>query len=197
VGSVDDLAEFVASRCEVPREAVQLETASGLGSNRLTARIIVRLLRELRNTCERLTVPVESLLPVAGCDPGTVTHQFPLLADGPSTTSVVGKTGTLTNTDGGVAVLAGFARTGQGELLFCVAVPHAAGKLKGARHAEEKWVLDLLAAHGGSQPRQCAPELPTPDAGASIILLGDRVVPPPDGPAPGATPPSAADPATR
>jgi D-alanyl-D-alanine carboxypeptidase/D-alanyl-D-alanine-endopeptidase (penicillin-binding protein 4) len=197
LGPVDELATFVASRCEVPREAVQLETASGLGSNRLTARVIVRLLRELRSTCERLTVPVESLLPVAGCDPGTVTHQFPLLADGPSTTSVVGKTGTLTNTDGGIAVLAGFARTGQGELLFCVAVPHAAGKLKGARHAEEKWVLDLLGAHGGGQPRQCAPELPTPDAGASIILLGNRVIPPPDGPASGATLPSVAAPATR
>jgi hypothetical protein len=94
-------------------------------------------------------------------------------------------------------VLAGFARTGQGELLFCVAVPHAAGKLKGARHAEEKWVLDLLGAHGGGQPRQCAPELPTPDAGASIILLGNRVIPPPDGPASGATLPSVAAPATR
>ena len=196
LGSTDDLAQFVASRCEVPREAVQLETASGLGSNRMTARIIVRLLRELERTCERLAVPVESLLPVAGCDPGTVAHQFPLLSDGPNATSVVGKTGTLTSTDGGVAVLAGFARTAQGELLFCVAVPRAAGRLKGARHAEEKWVLDLLAAHGGGQPRQCAPELPAPDAGAAIILLGDRVIPPPAGPAPTPAPPSPATPAT-
>ena len=197
LGPADELAAFVASRCEVPREAVQFETTSGLGTNRLTARIIVCLLRHFRQTCERLAVPVESLLPVAGCDPGTVTRQFPLLADGPSTTSVVGKTGTLTNTDGGVAVLAGFARTAHGELAFCVAVPRAAGKLKGARHAEEKWVLDLIGTHGGGQPRQCAPELPPPDAGASIILLGDRVVPPPDGPAPAATPPAASAPANN
>ncbi len=192
LGPPGEMAAFVAARCEAPPEAVQFETTSGLGSNRLTARIIVRLLRELRATCIRLAIPVESLLPVAGCDPGTVTRQFPLLSDGPSTTSVVGKTGTLTSTDGGIAVLAGFARTGEGEILFCVAVPHAAGKLKGARHAEEKWVLDLLQAHGGGQPRQCAPELPAPDTGASIIELGDRVIPPVDAPDSVAPPPASA-----
>ena len=197
LGPTDEFAAFVAGRCGVAREAVQFETTSGLGTNRLTPRVIVRLLREFRQTCDRLAVPMESLLPVAGCEPSTVTHQFPLLADGPSTASVVGKTGTLTNTDGGVAVLAGVARTAQGELIFCVAAPRAAGKLKGSRHAEEKWLLELIEAHGGAQARQCAPELPTPDAGASVILLGDRVIPPPDGPPPGATPPSAATPTNK
>jgi len=190
LGSTDDFAAFVADRCGVAREAVQFETTSGLGTNRLTPRVIVRLLRELRQTCDRLAVPMESLLPVAGCEPSTVTRLFPLLADGPSAASVVGKTGTLTNTDGGVAVLAGFARTGQGELLFCVAAPRAAGKLKGSRYAEEKWLLGLIEAHGGGQPHQCAPELPTPDAGASVILLGNRVIPPPANPTASSTPPS-------
>ena len=141
-------------------------------------------------------MPVESVLPVAGCDPGTVTHFFPLLANGPNTTSVIGKTGTLTNTDGGVAVLAGFARTGRGELFFCVAVPNAAGRLKGARRAEEQWVLDFLAANGGGQPHPCARR--RSDAGANIILLGDHVLPPPDGtssaaPAPQPTAPCQVD----
>jgi D-alanyl-D-alanine carboxypeptidase/D-alanyl-D-alanine-endopeptidase (penicillin-binding protein 4) len=181
VGPVDDLAAFVAERCGVPRDSVELQTASGLGENRLTPRLIVHLLREFKKTCERLHLSVESLLPVAGCDPGTVNHQFPELADGPNTTAVVGKTGTLTTTDGGIAVLAGIARTGQGDLLFCVAVPHAGGRLKGARYAEEKWVLDLLAAHGGGQPRPCAGLLTFPDTGASVILLGDHVLPPPEG----------------
>ena len=156
-----------------------MQTASGLGENRLTPRLIVHLLREFKNTCERLHLPVESLLPVAGCDPGTVTHQFPELADGPNTTAVVGKTGTLTTTDGGIAVLAGIARTGQGDLVFCVAVPHAGGRLRGARRAEERWVLDLLGTHGGGQPRPCSGLLTTPDTGASVILVGDRAVSPP------------------
>jgi len=187
IGPVNELADMVATRCNVPRDEVQLETASGLGSNRLTPRIIVRLLREFRATCERLKVPLQSVLPVAGCDPGTVSRFFPLLASDPNTTSVLGKTGTLTNTDGGVAVLAGFARTSRGDYVFCVAVPHAAGRLKGARRAEEQWVVDFLGQNGGAQPRPCAPPLAGPDAGANIILLGDHVLPPvsaPVGPAP-------------
>ncbi len=180
LGSVDDLADMVATRCGVPREEVELETASGLGSNRLTPRIIVRLLREFRVTCQRVGVPLESVLAVAGCDPGTVSRFFPLLTSDRNTTSVVAKTGTLTSTDGGVAVLAGFARTARGDYAFCVAVPRAAGRLKGARRAEEKWVVDFLDRNGGGLPHQCAPPLAGPDAGASIILLGDHVLPPPD-----------------
>ncbi|OYV99788.1 MAG: hypothetical protein B7Z61_14050, partial [Acidobacteria bacterium 37-71-11] len=53
---------------------------------------------------------------------------------------------------------------------------------RGARYAEEKWVLDLLAAHGGGQPRPCGGLLTAPDTGASVIMLGDHVLPPPDGP---------------
>ena len=41
--------------------------------------------------------------------------------------SVVAKTGTLTSTDGGAAVLAGFVNTGKGDLAFCVAAPRASG----------------------------------------------------------------------
>jgi D-alanyl-D-alanine carboxypeptidase/D-alanyl-D-alanine-endopeptidase (penicillin-binding protein 4) len=197
IGSTDEFAAFVADRCGVARDAVHFETTSGLGTNRLSPRMIVHLLRVFRQTCERLAIPVESLLPVAGCESSTVTRQFPLLADGPTTASVVGKTGTLTNTDGGVAVLAGFARTAQGELIFCVAAPRAAGKLKGSRHAEEKWLLELLGVHGGAQARQCAPELPTPDVGATVILLGDRVIPPQANPTASAVPPSASTPANR
>jgi D-alanyl-D-alanine carboxypeptidase/D-alanyl-D-alanine-endopeptidase (penicillin-binding protein 4) len=183
LGPTQELVNLLVARCDAPPDVVQLETASGLGSNRLTPRLIVRLLREFRQTCQRLGVPLESVLPVAGCDPGTVTHFFPLLANGPNTTSVIGKTGTLTNTDGGVAVLAGYVRTSRGDFVFCVAAPNAAGKLKSSRRAEEQWVLDFLGRNGGGQPHACATPLPTPDAGANIILLGDHVIPPLQAPA--------------
>jgi D-alanyl-D-alanine carboxypeptidase/D-alanyl-D-alanine-endopeptidase (penicillin-binding protein 4) len=184
VGPVSDLADMIAARCEVPRETVQIETASGLGTNRLSPRLIVRLLREFRRTCDRLGLSVAALLPVAGCDPGTVSRFFPMLSNGPQTTAVVGKTGTLTTTDGGIAVLAGFANTSDGELVFCVAVPHASGKLHLARKSQEKWVLELLAHHGGGQPHRCEPVLSMPDDGARIILLGDHLIPPAGDPVP-------------
>jgi D-alanyl-D-alanine carboxypeptidase/D-alanyl-D-alanine-endopeptidase (penicillin-binding protein 4) len=191
LGSTEDLADMIATRCQAPRESIQLGTTSGLGSNRLTPWIIVRLLREFLQSCQRLGVPVENVLPVAGCDPGTVTRFFPLLANGPNTTSVIGKTGTLTNTDGGVAVLAGFAKTAKGEYLFCVAVPNAAGKLKGSRRAEEQWVIGFLDREGGGLPHRCAPPLSSSDAEANVILLRDGLVPPADAP-PVPTPPPTA-----
>jgi len=171
LGPVAELVGLLAVRCGLPADAIQLETASGLGTNRLSPRVVVRLLHEFRHTCERLGVPLEAVLPVGGCDGGTVTRFFPLLSTGEFAASVVGKTGTLTSTDGGVAVLAGFAGTAKGEVAFCVAVPQAGGRLKAARAAQERWVMDLIARLGGPASRTCPGEVPAPDEGADVILV--------------------------
>jgi hypothetical protein len=112
---------------------------------------------------------LEGLLPVAGCDPGTVTSGFPRLSGGPYATALVAKTGTLTSTDGGVTVLAGFLNTAQGEVVFCVAAPHAAGRIRLARHTEESFLLDFIVRHGGTVPRACAPPLSSADEGSTIL----------------------------
>lgn len=175
IGPVSKLTDLVASRTAVPRESVVLATASGLGTNRLTPLTVVRLLRELRAQAGRDGIRPELLLPVAGCGPSTVTRFFPELSVGPNATALVGKTGTLTTTDGGIAALAGFVKTAQGEFVFCVASPRAGRHLKGARDAEEKWVVDFLAGHGGGEARQCGPELAPPDAGAAIMLVEESL----------------------
>ena len=164
-----DLAGWLVERWGLPARSVTLETASGLGASRLTPRQIVRLLRELRTTCERLGLDLASVLPVAGCDPGTL-HMFPRLNEGKYAASLVGKTGTLPYTDDGVSVLAGVARTAQGEVLFSVAMPRAGRKLHWARSQEEAWLLDLIAAHGGPKPGSCGEPLPLPDVGAELVL---------------------------
>ncbi len=169
LGPIEELAGLLAVRCQVPGEAIHLETASGLGTNRLSPRLIVRLLHEFRRTCERVGLAPEAVLPVGGCDSGTITRFFPLLSAGEFAACVVGKTGTLTNTDGGVAVLAGFVATAQGELAFCVAAPGAGGRLKTARGAEERWLLELIARHGGPAPRRCLHDVAPPDVSATVI----------------------------
>jgi D-alanyl-D-alanine carboxypeptidase/D-alanyl-D-alanine-endopeptidase (penicillin-binding protein 4) len=171
LGPVEELVGLIRVRCEAPREAVQFATTSGLGTNRLTPRLVVRLLREFRATALRAGLTVDSLLPVAGCDPGTVTGFFPTLAGGPGAGAVIGKTGTLTATDGGVSVLAGYASTGEGDLIFCVVVPQAAGRLRRARRAEEQWMLDLLASHGGPRPNLCGTPLVGADRIAEVIVV--------------------------
>lgn len=169
LGTASEMAQRLSELLSIPQEMVQLQTLSGLGTNRMSPRIVVQLLKTLRQTCERLGLTVESVLPVAGCDPGTLNHSFARLGTGPNAMSVVAKTGTLTSTDGGTAVLAGFAGTAKGDLVFCVAAPRAAGKLHLARHAEAQWVEQLIAAADGPRPRKCAGPLGTPEGGAVIL----------------------------
>jgi D-alanyl-D-alanine carboxypeptidase len=145
-------------------EGVQVETLSGLGTNRMTPRQIVQLFAVLQRTCERLGLRIEDVLPTAGCDPGTLEH-FPRLARGAAAGSVVAKTGTLTTTDGGIAVLAGIARAAAGDLLFAVAQPRAGRAVTQARTAEESWILERVAQHGGPRPAPC---------GAPVVFSDDR-----------------------
>lgn len=168
LGSAADLARLLSERLEAPEGAIRLETTSGLGRNRMSPRLVVQLLRLLRDTAQRMGLDVEELLPVAGCDPGTVAQMFPKLVGFPNAASVVGKTGTLTATDGGVSVFAGFASAMEGDLVFCVAAPRSAGRLRAARREEERFVIGLLARHGGPRPRTCAAPLGAPDAGAEV-----------------------------
>lgn len=169
LGSPDELVGRLADAWRVPQTSIRLETLSGLGSNRLSPRLVVRLLRDFRETTTRLGIPVESILPVAGCDPGTLRHSFAPLTVGPNAMSVAAKTGTLTATDGGTAVLAGFVNTAKGDLLFCVAAPSAAGKLTRARRQQADWLAGLIARSGGPRARRCSGPLASAEAGASIV----------------------------
>jgi D-alanyl-D-alanine carboxypeptidase/D-alanyl-D-alanine-endopeptidase (penicillin-binding protein 4) len=169
IGPASDLSVLLADRLVAAETPVRISTASGLGQNRLSPRQIVAMLRGFRSAASGVGLPVEHLLPVAGCDPGTVTGGFPRLSAPPFATALVAKTGTLTSTDGGITVLAGFLNTAQGEVVFCVAVPRAAGRIRLARRTEESFVLDLIGRHGGAMPRTCGPPLASPDHDASII----------------------------
>jgi D-alanyl-D-alanine carboxypeptidase len=127
------------------------------------------VLRGFRSAAANVGLEIEHLLPVAGCDPGTVNAAFPRLSSPPYAMALVAKTGTLTSTDGGITVLAGFLNTAQGEVAFCVAAPHAAGRIRLARHTEESFVVDLLNRRGGAVPRTCGPPLAAPSEDASIV----------------------------
>ena len=85
------------------------------------------------------------------------------------------KTGTLMQTDGGVAVLAGVAHTARGSMFFCVVAPGSGRRLAQAREAQQRWLLDLIARHGGPQPRECGAAVGYSDDDASVGRSGDRL----------------------
>lgn len=171
LGTPAELGAWLEARWGLPPGSVRLETTSGLGTNRLTPRQVVGMLRDLTSVCARYGLPVESVLASAGCDPGTVSRFYQKIANG-SPSSVVGKTGTLTHTDGGISVFAGYASTAGGEVLFCVAAPRAAGRLKQARWQEEQWLVDLVGRQGGPVYRGCSDPLAGPDTGAQVFSTG-------------------------
>ena len=117
VGGAYAVARVVQLNAQIPPEEFYLQTSSGLGNNRVTPRAMMKLLRTLRSELERNKMNFTDIMPVAGIDKGTLEGRFDTdFAKG----SVVGKTGTLGNTDGGVSSLAGEVQTKNGKLLFVV-----------------------------------------------------------------------------
>ncbi len=166
------VAGWLERRLDVGPGEVTLATASGEGVNRLTASLVVRLLRAARGDLAARGMALSDLLPVSGCDPGPLSSGFSALPAG----AVVGKTGTLRSTDGGVAVLAGIAATrGRGPVLFCVAASATGGRTRTWREREQRWLLDLAGSLGGMAPAACGPPLPFSDRDAVVEAVAGPV----------------------
>jgi len=164
LGGPSGLEAFLEKRLGVAPGAVELETASGEKHNSLTARTGVRLVRAFLETVQKLGLSVGDLLPVIGCDPGATDRKFPKLARPDRAGSVVVKTGTLINTDGGVAVLGGVFRTPENEIvIFCIAAPRSGWDEPQFRGLQQSWLLELIETSGGAVQRPCGGELPFSD----------------------------------
>ncbi len=117
VGGPYGVARLVQQNTGSTPMEFSIQTGSGLGINRVTAAAMMRLLRVLRTDLARWGMTFADVMPVAGIDDGTLEGRFSSdFARG----SVIGKTGTLGRTDGGVSALAGEINTRKGKLLFVI-----------------------------------------------------------------------------
>jgi len=94
-----------------------LQTASGLGYNRVTPNAMMKVLRAFREELARYKLTFTDIMPVAGLDQGTLANRF---ENNFYVGSVVGKTGTLSQTDAGVSALSGEINAANGKLLFVI-----------------------------------------------------------------------------
>jgi D-alanyl-D-alanine carboxypeptidase/D-alanyl-D-alanine-endopeptidase (penicillin-binding protein 4) len=124
-----------------------LQTSSGLGINRVSPAAMMRLLRALRNELAASKLTFADIIPVAGIDKGTLEKRFDTDF---SKGSVIGKTGTLGNTDGGVSALAGEINTRSGKLLFVVFNQH--GSVSRFRAFQNSYVSLIQGQFGGATP---------------------------------------------
>lgn len=111
------VARVVQQTAGINPNDFSIQTSSGLGYNRVTPNAMMRLLRAFRGDLARYKMTFADIMPVAGIDKGTLENRFDNdFASG----SVVGKTGTLGNTDAGVSALSGEMNTRNGKFLFVV-----------------------------------------------------------------------------
>lgn len=129
-----------------------IQTASGLGINRVTATAMMRLLRTLRSQLSGWKMTFSDIMPVAGMDDGTLIGRF---ATDFSRGSVIGKTGTLNNTDNGVSALSGEIHTRQGTFLFVIF--NQRGSVSRFRSFQNNYVSLIQGQFGGAAPVRYSP----------------------------------------
>lgn len=147
VGGPFAVSRIVQQNTGVQPAEFYLATSSGLGINRVTPNAMMKLLRVLRNDLARYRMTYADVMPVAGIDKGTLEGRFDTDF---SAGSVVGKTGTLGNTDGGVSALAGEMNTRGGRLLFVIF--NQRGSVARFRSFQNLYVSTIQGQFGGAAP---------------------------------------------
>ena len=145
LGGAYAVARIVQQNAQVAPEEFYLQTSSGLGTNRVTPQAMMKLLRALNKELTRNKMTFADIMPVAGIDRGTLERRFDTDF---SRGSVVGKTGTLGNTDGGVSSLSGEIQTRQGKLLFVIFNQH--GSVNRFRSFQNMLVSLIQGQFGGA-----------------------------------------------
>jgi D-alanyl-D-alanine carboxypeptidase/D-alanyl-D-alanine-endopeptidase (penicillin-binding protein 4) len=148
VGGKEAVERINQTEHGIAQEELQLASGSGLGYNRVTPRAMMKILRGFRNELARYRLKLEDVMPVAGIDPGTLANRFKAFNQ---VGSVVAKTGTLGNTDGGVSTLSGETRCANGDILFFV-IFNQKGGVKNYRSYQDMLVTTLQNNCGGAAP---------------------------------------------
>jgi D-alanyl-D-alanine carboxypeptidase/D-alanyl-D-alanine-endopeptidase (penicillin-binding protein 4) len=143
VGGPDAVERFLKSEVGFKEDEVRFATSSGLGSNSISPRNTITMLRKLIAYLGGKGLALEDILPIAGVDAGTLSKRFTDVFRG----SVVAKTGTLS----GVSALAGVAYTrGRGPLLFVIY--NRGGSPHTFRAAQDETIKKVITLCGGPAP---------------------------------------------
>jgi D-alanyl-D-alanine carboxypeptidase/D-alanyl-D-alanine-endopeptidase (penicillin-binding protein 4) len=145
VGGPRGVEAFLVRDVGIAQGDVYISHTSGLDFNRITPRATVQLFRELVFWLNLNDLQLQDLLPVAGVDAGTLRGRF---AGNEYRGAVIGKTGTLPGTDGGVSTLAGIIYTrNRGPVLF--AIFNTQGSVVTYRKLQDDFLKGFIHESGG------------------------------------------------
>ncbi|MBA3856002.1 MAG: hypothetical protein C0507_03740 [Cyanobacteria bacterium PR.3.49] len=146
LGGPQEIAKTCRTDFELDASTLNIQTASGLGVNRVSPKAMIAALRGFKNLLAEHKLDLSDALPIAGVDHGTIFQRF---ADSDVKGVMVGKTGTLKQTDRGACVLVGEMRTLlRGEILFVVF--QRGRNTTQLRLSQNIFVENLLLDYGGA-----------------------------------------------
>jgi D-alanyl-D-alanine carboxypeptidase/D-alanyl-D-alanine-endopeptidase (penicillin-binding protein 4) len=148
VGGAGGVKRIMVEKYGIPESEISLASASGLGVNRVTPRAMMQAYRALRFELAQKRYTMADIMPVAGIDPGTLEKRFTSSA---ARGSVIAKTGTLGNTDGGVSSLVGEMKTAKNEI-FIFVIFNQRGSVSRFRTFQEDFVAYIQNERGGPAP---------------------------------------------
>jgi serine-type D-Ala-D-Ala carboxypeptidase/endopeptidase (penicillin-binding protein 4) len=145
IGGPKAVEQFLIDTVGISKSDVQISHTSGLDFNRITPRGTVQIFRELVYWLNLNNMQPQDILPVAGMDVGTLKRRFTSLE---YRGGIIGKTGTLPGTDGGVSTLAGIAYTrDKGPVLF--AIFNTKGSVTTYRKLQDDFLKKFILECGG------------------------------------------------
>ena len=158
VGGPRAVERFLVKDVGIPQSDVSISHTSGLDFNRITPRGTVLLFRELVYWLNLQNMQPQDVLPVAGVDAGTLQRRF---TGEEYRGAIIGKTGTLPATEGGVSTLAGIAYTkDHGPVIF--AIFNTKGSVTTYRKLQDEFLKGFIVESGG-----------IPNASASLHRLNN------------------------
>lgn len=145
LGGVGTVQRELVNSLGIPHNEIRLSSLSGLGTNRVSPRAMMKIFRALREELRKHKLSTTDIMPVAGIDPGTMEDRFTEFA---WRGSVIAKTGTLMRTDGGSSALVGQMKTATGEILLFV-ILNQRGSVNRFRENQDYLIKKVQASRGG------------------------------------------------
>ncbi|HSE25145.1 MAG TPA: D-alanyl-D-alanine carboxypeptidase [Pyrinomonadaceae bacterium] len=145
LGGPSSVQQQLTTLLGVGPSEIRLSSLSGLGSNRISPAVMMKIYRALLSELKKNGLSPSDILPVAGIDPGTLKERF----TGPAWRgSVIAKTGTLVRTDGGASALVGEMKSASGEVLYFV-IMNQRGSVVRFRENQDYLVMLIQNTRGG------------------------------------------------
>jgi D-alanyl-D-alanine carboxypeptidase/D-alanyl-D-alanine-endopeptidase (penicillin-binding protein 4) len=157
LGGPESVRQQLLAALNLTPEDLKISTLSGLGVNRISPRVMMKIYRALLAELGKHGLAPSAIMPVAGVDPGTLEDRFTGL---PWRGSVIAKTGTLLRTDGGASSLVGQMRTAGGETLLFV-IMNQRGSVARFRENQDYLVMLVQNTRGGPKAFDYKPSMLT------------------------------------